>query len=168
MKVNIIGNGDGWKDAPHVGECWGITNLICKRQVNRVIDIHWQWDGKEEVSKRASELNAKYIDCNNYPLREIIDYFGVDYFSCSVDYALALAIYEGFTEIDMYGVNMAVDTEWAHEKPGVDFWCGVVKGRGIKLTIHGDESTVMKTWDGFMYGFAYPQKSHFLSKGMGY
>jgi hypothetical protein len=159
-KLTIIGKGDGWEDAPHEGVTWGITQLNLRRPVTRVIDMndYSLWGEKEEkeaIESRALSLKSgiPYVDLDSYPFQEILDEFQTDYFSNTVDYAIALAIYEGFKEIDLYGVNMAVDTEYEFEKPGVDFWCGVAIGRGVKVTVHGNSSTIMKTRDGFLYGY---------------
>jgi len=39
-KVAIIGCAPGWKDAPETGERWGITNIILRRDLTRMFDIH--------------------------------------------------------------------------------------------------------------------------------
>ncbi len=160
MKVNIIGKGHGWEGAPHEGECWGINHLILRRPVSRLIAM--DEENIEELRPKIEKDKILYRSQENYPLQEVMDFFDTDYFSNSVDYAIALAIYEGFDEIDLYGVNMAVDSEYAYEKAGVDFWCGVAKGKGVKVNVHGEQSTIMKTRDGFLYGYAIPQKSSIL------
>jgi hypothetical protein len=38
--VAIIGCATGWEDAPLDGECWGITNIILRRDMTRTFDIH--------------------------------------------------------------------------------------------------------------------------------
>lgn len=165
MKVSIIGKGKGWNLAPLTGQTWGITQLILRRSVSRVIDMNdyslWGPDEARDAKKarlKASAEGSPYIDRGNYPLRDIVEYFGTDYFSNTVDYALALAIFEGFKEIDLYGVNMANGTEYAYQKPGVDFWCGMAMGKGVKVRVFGEHSTIMKTRDGKLYGYGTPQQ----------
>jgi hypothetical protein len=159
MKVTIIGKGDGWEDAPVEGESWGITDLILRRDVNRVIDMHWYSDIPKSVNakKRAEEIGASYFSCDNYPLDEVIEHFNTDYLSCSLAGALAMAVMEGYDEIDLYGCNLEADGEYAFEKPGADFWCGVAIGKGVKLRVFGERSTLMRTRDGLVYGFCVPQ-----------
>ena len=160
MKVVIIGLGRGWEDAPNEGECWGITTLILRRPVNRVIDMHpssLNFQGRTETIKRAAELKALYVNCDNYPLREVIDCFGIDYFSCSLAYAIPHATWEGFTEIDIYGANMIDPDEYSHERPGVEYWIGRAQGAGVKVNVFGRESAIMKTMDKKLYGYGYPQ-----------
>jgi hypothetical protein len=38
--VTIIGCAEGWQNAPSDGECWGITNIILRRDLTRIFDIH--------------------------------------------------------------------------------------------------------------------------------
>jgi hypothetical protein len=164
MKITIIGKGTGWELAPLSGETLGITQLILRRLVARVIDMNdYSLWGEAELAeaikarKVANDLSIPYIDRENYPLQKIIKKFGTDYFSSTADYAIALCIDEGYTEIDLYGVNMSDSGEYAYQKPGVDFWCGMAMGRGIKVNVFGRESRIMKTRDNKLYGYGIPQ-----------
>lgn len=164
MVVHIVGKGNGWQDAPAEGNVWGITQLICRRPVGRVIDMNdyslWGPLEAEEATKArgiAAERGIEYIDRDNYPLQEIIEQFGIDYFTGTVDYAIALALYEEHDDIHLWGVNVVSDSEYRYQKPGVDFWCGYALGRGARLTVHGDLSAVMQTRDGKLYGYGFPQ-----------
>lgn len=169
-KVVIIGNGDGFMDAPEYGneELWGITSLILWRDVNLVIDMNvyddlrWGISQKrlhERVLERVKKFNTPYIGLKEYPIDDVIEKFNTDYFSSTVDYAIALALYRDFTEIDLYGVTLDRSGEYIKLQAGVNFWCGVAIGRGVKLTIYGKNSTVMKTEDGLLYGYDKPQRS---------
>jgi hypothetical protein len=165
MKVVIVGKGHGCADAPLEGETWGICQCLRRRIFTMIIDMndYSLWGRTEATADKISRAAAKkngvpYCDLTNYPLKEVVEYFGVDYFTNTVDYAIALAIYRGFTEIDLYGVNMAFGSEYEFEKPGVEFWIGQAMGRGIKVTVFGSESTILKTRDGLLYGYGTPQK----------
>lgn len=165
MKVVIVGKGKGCADAPLEGEVWGICQCLRRRIFARIIDMndYSLWGQTEAIADKLSRQAAKknnvpYTDLTNYPLQEVIAYFGVDYFTNTVDYALALAIYEGFSEIDIYGVNMTFGSEYEFEKPGVEFWIGQALGRDIKIKVHGETSTILKTRDGLIYGYGTKQK----------
>lgn len=167
--VCIIGKGAGWELAPPTSEaeCWGITQLNLRRPVNRVIDMndYSLWGEKEaseakESRRLAQENGIPYIDLDEYPLEIIIDAFKTDYFNSTVDYAIALAIYEDYEKIDFYGVNMANLTEYSYQKPGVEFWIGIAKGRGTEVNVHGSMSTILKTGDGLLYGYGIKQKGN--------
>lgn len=73
------------------------------------------------------------------------------YFHSSVDYMLALAISEGAEEIGIWGVDMAHDTEYVYQKPSGSFWCGVAKGRKIRLTL--PSASALLNSQGYRYGY---------------
>lgn len=89
-----------------------------------------------------------------YPIQKMVEVFG-GYFTNSVSYQIALAIYEDYDEIHVYGVDMAVDTEYHHQRPSCEYFLGVAVGRGIKVNIP-NEADLLKTR--FLYGFQEPQK----------
>ena len=70
---------------------------------------------------------------------------------------IALAVYQGATEIHLYGIIMAKGKEYAHQKPSVEFWIGVAKGRGVKFRVHGYFSEILKTRNYLIYAFEIPQ-----------
>jgi len=165
--MNIIGKGQGWADAPKDGESWGITQLILRRPVSRVVDMndYTLWGEREakdaELARQeALRLGVEYVDLHSYPLQSVIERFKTDYFTSTVDYAIALALYEGHKEIDLYGVNMARPGEYAYQKPGADFWCGMAIGMGVKLTVHGKWSSLMLTRDNLLYGYGTKQRGN--------
>jgi hypothetical protein len=165
MKVTIIGTAPGWVNAPECdGNTWGVCHLLLRRHVDLVIDMNdYRLWGKYEAEETewtityAQERGIPYIDLGNYPLSAITEHFGVDYFSNTVDYAMALAIYNGATEIHIWGVDMAQGSEYSFEIPGMNFWCGVAIGRGVKVTIHGEKSAIMRTRDDLLYGYGTQQ-----------
>ena len=48
---------------------------------------------------------------------------------------IAFAIFEGFKEIHVYGVDMSQDEEYFGQRNGVEFWMGVCAGRGCTLYV---------------------------------
>ena len=166
QRLNIIGRGNGWCDAPMDEYSWGVTLLNLERPVDLVIDMNVYDDGRWGDAERLGAIKSRelalsngtpYIDLHNYPIDKIIEFFKTDYFSNSVDYALALAIYQGFTEVSLYGINMLFGSEYAYQKAGVEFWIGQAMGRGIKVSNHSKISTILKTKNGLMYGYDRPQ-----------
>jgi hypothetical protein len=51
---------------------------------------------------------------------------------------------QGAKEIELYGVNQAGSHEYSEERGGVEYWIGVANGRGVKVTIYGKYSQLMK------------------------
>jgi hypothetical protein len=172
MRVNIIGKGKTWVDAPLNEYSWGITQLFLRRSVDLVIDMNvyedlrWGLQEKteaERVKKRCEDENIPYIGLENYPIKAVMERFETDYFSSTLDYAIALALYEKYSEINLYGCTMSF-SDYGKLKCGCDFWCGYAKGLGAKVIVHG-ETTVMKTTDGKVYGYDYPQGGIYAGSG---
>lgn len=95
----------------------------------------------------------KYDDIpmsEEYPLDDIIKTLGTDYFTNSISYMVAYAIYVGATEIAMYGVDMAQDEEYAKERPSVEYFVGYARAKGIPVYIP-PESDICKV--PYYYGF---------------
>ena len=182
MRIDILGCGPGWQDCPDgQGEIWGINDLHMSRKCDVIIDCHHLSRASkgrvqlgrrtmEEVKKHLKVIKKSGIPCYTtrpikgipnaieYPLKEIKKEFqGDDYFGSGVDYAIALAIYKGATEIHLWGILMVLRFEYAHQKPSVDHWLGVAIGRGIKVNVHGRGSSILKTRNKKLYGFEIPQ-----------
>ena len=187
MRVNIVGCAPGCDKAPYgqkdKGEIWGINDVHLKYDVDVVIDCHHMMrviKGKEERTRRSPEVMMrclKKIKKNNipcysvkevknapsikkYPFDEIVKEFDSDYFGSGPDYAVALAIYKGFTEIHTYGILMIVGDEYSHQKPTFEHWLGVAKGRGIKTVLHDHKNmcAVLRNESGLIYGYYTPQR----------
>jgi len=96
-----------------------------------------------------------------YPLKEVLARFPRQYFTNTISWMLALAIYEGFQEIHVYGVDMAVSTEYFFQRPSCEYFLGIAEGMGIKVYIP-DEADLLKTR--FLYGFGETEKSKWDKK----
>lgn len=69
-----------------------------------------------------------------FPKDDIVSAFG-RYFTNSISWMIAHAIYEGATEIHVYGVDMAQGTEYAAQRPSCEYFLGYAAGRGIKIYV---------------------------------
>jgi hypothetical protein len=67
-----------------------------------------------------------------YPIETIVAEYD-PYFNCTVDYMIALAVYHGYTEIQLYGIHCL--HEYEYEKRGIEYWLGVCRGEGIKFSV---------------------------------
>ena len=97
-----------------------------------------------------------------YPIEKIKEFFGTDYFGNSIDYMIALAIYQGHDVIHTFGLNMSEGSKYIYEKPSTTFWLGVALGYGVELHLHGDECCLLTTMNGKMYAY---QEKQVMSQG---
>jgi len=54
----------------------------------------------------------------------------------SIDFALALGIFFRYESIDVYGVEMGIDSKYVTQRPGFAFWAGLAAGLGIEVNIN--------------------------------
>lgn len=79
-------------------------------------------------------------------------------FTSSVAYMLGLAVAEGFQEIRLCGIDMAMESEYAHQRAACEYWIGVAEGLGIKVTIP-DVSPIGKA---ALYGHGSPDTNRMI------
>ena len=76
-----------------------------------------------------------------YPLGTITEAMGVPnidgikfpYLTSTMAYMLALALHEGVGEIRLAGIEMALGTEYVHQKPCLEFYLGMAIGKGVNV-----------------------------------
>lgn len=111
----------------------------------------------------------------SYPLREIINYWESRYLTNTISMMILLACMEGryrqdvyedgkllhrrgevedaekaFGEIHVYGVDMAQDSEYSHQRPSCEAAIGFARGLGIKVWIPPTSDLMAVP---FIYGF---------------
>ena len=184
-KVAIVGFAPSWNKAPFANqefEIWGLNELYMyiekmpNGRWDRWFELHQKSrfmgsdrQGAEHIKKLAAMKCPVYMleSCKEvpssikYPLEEMIKYFDTNYFTNSISYMLALAIYEGFEEIHVYGVNMETDSEYGSQRPSCEYFLGVAWGKRIKIYIPPD-ADLLKTR--FLYGYQDEERNVFRSK----
>jgi len=120
---------------------------VYRSPANRSDPKHWDW--LQEPHPFVIWMQAADPDVpasRRYPLEAICaellpglafgDGAPVHYFTSSIAYALALALYHEYDRIDLYGVEMGSNTEYAYQRDGVAFWVGLAAGRGAEVVLH--------------------------------
>ena len=184
MIINILGKGDGYKDIEKIinlpveerGEIWGVNDAFVRHKCEKTFHMHdlnvWQ-DREESVSstKLCIEHAKNYPDmefftikkyekipnAKEYPLDEIVKYFGTNYFTNGISYMIAYALYKGVTQLNLYGVNMTHQTEYIAQKPNVEYWLGRAQGAGVKVNFQWQYTSLLKSKDGQVYGYFFDQ-----------
>lgn len=80
-------------------------------------------------------------------------FFVDDYYTSTPAEMLALALYEGFEEIHLYGIDMLQAEEWGYQRSGCEYYVGFARGRGIKVYIP-QTSALCKA--NYVYGYSEP------------
>ena len=96
----------------------------------------------ELLNDLSKKYNCKVVSFwdfgfNNYemfPLWKIIKETNSEYFINSIAHMIAYAVYLGYEQIKLYGVDFATEHEvHGGEKGGVEYWIGYARGRGIDV-----------------------------------
>jgi len=72
-----------------------------------------------------------------FPLEDVLNHFGHDYFNNTAAYAVAFAMHVGATKISLFGIDYTYPNAHDAEKGRacVEFWLGQAHARGIKLNL---------------------------------
>ena len=178
-------------DKPEEFEIWGMNDLfehiprwtrwfdIHDRELHKMDNYNTR-EGQKPYIERLAALNCPVYMKEDYdiiptsikyPLELITEEYGLPrienpaeksaYFTNSVSFMIALAVYEQFEEIWVYGVDMAVGSEYLEQRPSCEYYLGIAKGKGIPIYLPL-ESDLLKTR--FIYGYEDEKKDAFDKK----
>jgi hypothetical protein len=164
-KVAIVGAEPLTRDdAPfdnHEYEIWAISNWAnadWMKRCDQVIEIHkpevykdhpndpsyWGWLQNTDIPVVMQSPDPDIKNSCYYPLgeiREMLSGFWVkgkpaQALNSSIAYAIALAVLQNYSVIDVYGVEMSNSSEYRSQQPIFAFWIGFAAGKGIKLNVN--------------------------------
>ena len=126
-------------------------------------------DVPNAVKYPLDDLDKKFFS-NIYLIHPItgeelpyLEVYGHGYYTSSFAYMIALAIYEGFERIEIFGFNMGAQSEYMYQKACCEFWIGEAITRGIDIVIAGNSPILT----GELYGYEFSQilqLPHLLSR----
>ena len=111
-----------------------------------------EFNGTLVLAKHFPVFDSLGIPIEIYPINEILSRFKTRFFSNTICYMIAYALYHGYEKIWFFGMDMMPRTCYLQEKGGVEFWMGVALGMGVEV-INTESSATGKTWNGRMYGY---------------
>jgi hypothetical protein len=176
-KCYIVGFAPSWKMTPFTdpdAEVWCLNEFYKLLQqvpggkADRWFEIHSRVSPSKNKPEHIGFLQncpvplymwEHYDDMPNsirFPKDEIVKWLedqgklGAKYFTNTISWITAMAMWMGFKEIHVYGVDMATDSEYQGQRPSSEYFIGLAEGLGIKFYIP-DESDLMKCAG--LYGF---------------
>ena len=157
MKIAILANGETVQQftksgsiKPRHDEVWGLNQQSTWKGVELdrcfIMDdlklrmpfyagydfVNWLKEYEKPII--TSKAYDEWPTSEDYPIKEIAHYFGLPMgaaFYSTVDYMIALAIYEGATQIDLFGVDMANKEVPPEMLLGTAAWIGAAQARGV-------------------------------------
>lgn len=114
----------------------------------------------------TSRVYPEWPTSEAFPIREVSGMFGLPLgisFYSTVDYMIALAIYEGVEEIDLFGVDCMEPKRDERERVSIGRWIAVAQARGVHVKTHGTSFFNWYTVPGVcyeqgLYGYAGPPR----------
>lgn len=100
-----------------------------------------RWIKTSRVPVVTSRIHSDYPALVEFPLEDVLNHLGHDYFNSTAAYAVAFAIHIGVSELSLFGMDFTYENTHHAEKGRacVEFWLGQAHARGIK--IHLPKST---------------------------
>lgn len=142
------------------------------RETNQNDPEHWDWmKSRKPVSEGGFPIYMQDIDPEvpasvKYPYEEICHKYKVtpeadqqDHwreFTSTFPYMLAMALYEDFDRIEIYGFEMGSETEYAYQRPCVHLWLGIARGLYLatgKPEIYLPDGSALLGWGSQRYGY---------------
>lgn len=163
-KICILGFADSRVQAPFQDpswEIWGVNDVYAHvPRVDVTFEVHhllglghrrnpqheaWLKSGKQPVW--MTQAHPEFPTVKAVPYDLLVEKFPRVYLTNSISIMLAMAILEiigdanwvekdwGRGEISIYGVDMAAQTEYASQRPSVEYYIGIADGLGIPVFI---------------------------------
>ncbi len=95
------------------------------------------WIKTSKVPVVTSRKHPDYPALVEFPLEDVLNNLGHDYFNNTAAYAVAFAIHTGATQISVFGMDYTYANKHDAEKGRacVEFWLGQAHARGIKINL---------------------------------
>jgi len=186
-KIAIVGTAEPhWRGAPYGDESWEVWSLggnfraiprwsrwfelhrpedVCKGWANgdpqqeaTARRTYTEWLAEQDGSNVFMQSKWPEVpDATVYPIDAIVKKFPNKYFTNSVSYMIAMALAEGCSELGLWGVDMALSSEYSAQRPSVEFFIGIAVGMGVVLHLPPDTS-LLKSRE----LYAYEENSGFM------
>lgn len=176
MRICLIGKAPGKEDVPKDAEHkWGLNDLIHyipdlttsfeMHDVERDASVAPWMKGEIEALNKAGIPVVTYKkwkelkNCVVFPMDEMHR----KYFTNTIAYMIAYAIYKKATKIELYGIQMATPVEFRRQRACCEYWLGYAAGKGIEVYVHRPSQLLYHKeglygieWDNMERGQAYP------------
>lgn len=178
--VAICGTAESLAYAPYKDkdiDLWGVANIAtrpCVTRADRLFEMHTKdrWVTKIDWMNKFAEkhncdiyMQEKFPEIPKsvkFPLAELDKHFR-RYYTNSISYQLALAIIEGYGNIQLFGVHFATNSEYEYERPSLEYYLGIAEAMGISVYIpSGCEILKPKR----LYGYENPVMLHVVRERM--
>jgi hypothetical protein len=99
-----------------------------------------EWLAEQTIPVYVMEPFPELPNAVQFPAQELASKYR-RYFMSTIAWMVALAIEQGYKEIGIWGVDMAMDSEYSHQKPNCEWILGIAEGKGI--TVHAPKECAL-------------------------
>lgn len=140
----LLGKGLSMKDCPYDTEVWVVSSVLGTPDARfDCISKAFAFDDfkvDKEYIHIAKKHNIPLVSTRSYftepyPTEGIRQAFKINYFRNSISYMIAMAIYQGYEKLRLYGVDQGPEWDYITTRPYVMFWLGVAVGRGVRFEL---------------------------------
>lgn len=143
-EITLLGRGKSWRDCSYRDrETWATLSLLS--ETNRRIDRVFAVDTPSSpiIQKNLAIAKERGIPvCGSrdyctmeYPLFQIAQRFQSNYFRNTMSYMIALALYEDYDRLWIYGIDQGPQWTYITGKPHITFWLGYALALGKQLKL---------------------------------
>ena len=95
---------------------------------------HVEWLRSTKIPVMMIDKDPEFPSSQRYPLEKVWPFEDhAAYFTCTPAYMIAYAIYQGYKEIHLFGIDLTFTEEYQAQKSCVEFWIGVAMTKGIQV-----------------------------------
>ena len=95
---------------------------------------HGEWLKTTKIPVMMIAKTPEIPSSRRYPLEKVWTFKGHSpYLTCTPAFMLAYAIYVGYNEIHLYGLDLTMTVEYQEQKACMEFWIGVALAKGIRV-----------------------------------
>jgi len=105
--------------------------------------LHLEWLKQEhDFPIYMMEKYPEFPASKRFPIEKLREKFG-DFYTSSFAFLMAFAIYKGYKRIDVFGFDMAGESEYNYQRDSAEYFIGLAIGMGIDVGIP-DNCTLLK------------------------
>lgn len=158
-KICLVGTSESSvKFADQLDDTWQVWGCNAVYQMISGVDLHFEMHSipylenlgiipeyKEYLKFKGKNLilsiaHKDYPEAQIYPIKKVLKFFDMEkspYFNNTIAYMVAYALMTNpdLKELALFGIDMAATTEYAHQRPCLEYYLGWANARGISLVI---------------------------------
>jgi len=164
-------------DHGRIDKIFMVHGQVCSKEGNP----YFNWQHFREMKEAGCDIinlhKVKDVPFRRYPFEGVVEKLGLNYFSNTISYMIAYALYK-YTKkengklvlkqplkLRLYGVDMWEGGEYAQEKGGVECWLGYALGLGVEVSISLGSSLFLP-FKNIPYGLEVPKGHTFDILGL--